>query len=680
MEWALNHHPFDTLTIVDSDQLALRPGYSGLLEAHLKGRATIGVLGNSAAVQKAGTRIGPAEIALREIELWRPLLREFQEGEEKFVHWCFWPSTVFTADAARDLTGLFTTNSRLQEIMRQTRIWASEELILPTLVALLGYEVGTSPCSYDYVQYRVLFSLPHLEAALSRDNVFWMHPVPRRYDDPLRKRIRERWGHYEPTQPKAETLRPPASNSKAGSHGLMLTLPIIERMRAIEGWLDDTEADLLIAAVRRAVAVAPQPAAVVEIGSYCGKSTVVIGSALKAFDDAQGVKLYAIDPHDGIVGALDQGITQAPPTLDKFRQNIANAGLGAIVESVKRRSFEVQWSQPISLLFIDGLHDYANVARDFYHFEASVLPGGLVGFHDYADYYPGVKAFVDELLAHRRYEKVHLALSLMLVRKRTAADVAEDELERASVAAAAETPGAPAIISREPMVSCIMPTANRRVFVPQAIRYFLQQNYARRELIILDDGTEELADVIPDDSRIRYQRMVRRYTMGAKLNMACELAHGEIVVHWDDDDWMAEWRIAYQVESLLTHPTDTLCGLSRILFYEPRAERAWEYVYPMVERPWVSGATFCYRREFWETHRHPDMNEGADTVFAWGLRDAHVLALEKNEFYVAIVHPNNSSPKRTNDPAWHSIPSEKIYRLLEENSSFYQQLGQMAVQ
>src|SRR5208283_2202622 len=127
-----------------------------------------------------------------------------------------------------------------------------------------------------------------------------------------------------------------------------------------------------------------------------------IGSALSALEEANDLKLYAIDPHDGLVGALDQGLRRVPPTLERFQRNIADAGLSAIVESIQQRSFEVQWDQPISFLFIDGLHDYANVARDFYHFEVSIVPGGLVGFHDYADYFPGVKSFVDELLADGR--------------------------------------------------------------------------------------------------------------------------------------------------------------------------------------------------------------------------------------------------------------------------------------
>jgi len=68
------------------------------------------------------------------------------------------------------------------------------------------------------------------------------------------------------------------------------------------------------------------------------------------------------------------------------------------------------------------------------------------------------------------------------------------------------------------------------------------------------------------------------------------------------------------------------------------------------------------------------MNEGSDTVFVWGLRDANVRALEKSDFYVAIVHPRNTSPKRTNDPAWHSIKVQKIRSMIESDSSFYQRL------
>ncbi len=81
------------------------------------------------------------------------------------------------------------------------------------------------------------------------------------------------------------------------------------------------------------------------------------------------------------------------------------------------RGPQVAWQEMIALLVIDGLHDYANVARDFFHFEPWLADGGYVAFHDYAGYFPGVMAFVDELLAAGGYSKVHSAGSLIVLRK-----------------------------------------------------------------------------------------------------------------------------------------------------------------------------------------------------------------------------------------------------------------------
>ena len=53
--------------------------------------------------------------------------------------------------------------------------------------------------------------------------------------------------------------------------------------------------------------------------------------------------------------------------------------------------------------------------------------------------------------------------------------------------------------AEQPLVSCIMPTADRRRFVPLAIQNFLQQDYPNRELVILDDGQDSVADLAPAD-------------------------------------------------------------------------------------------------------------------------------------------------------------------------------------
>jgi glycosyltransferase involved in cell wall biosynthesis len=221
-----------------------------------------------------------------------------------------------------------------------------------------------------------------------------------------------------------------------------------------------------------------------------------------------------------------------------------------------------------------------------------------------------------------------------------------------------------------------MPTADRRSLVPQAIHHFLRQDYPNRELIILDDGADSVADLIPQDSRIRYLRLDRKFSMGVKHNMACEMAHGEIIVHWDDDDWVSPQRISYQVgelqEQAMKTSMDTLCGLSRVMFYEPRAQRAWEYQYPG-GRPWVLGATFCYYKQFSERHRFPDMNEGADTTFVWNLQNTYVRAHPDHTFYVGTVHAHNTSTKRTETIGWRSLSNEDVRGLMDTRDwSFYE--------
>lgn len=70
-----------------------------------------------------------------------------------------------------------------------------------------------------------------------------------------------------------------------------------------------------------------------------------------------------------------------------------------------------------SLLLIDGLHDYANIACDFFHFEPWIVDGGYIAFHGYADYSPGVKAFVHEILGSGQYRKVQCGGAMMIVQK-----------------------------------------------------------------------------------------------------------------------------------------------------------------------------------------------------------------------------------------------------------------------
>jgi glycosyltransferase involved in cell wall biosynthesis len=215
-----------------------------------------------------------------------------------------------------------------------------------------------------------------------------------------------------------------------------------------------------------------------------------------------------------------------------------------------------------------------------------------------------------------------------------------------------------------------MPTCNRRVFVPQAIGYFLRQDYEPKELIVVDDGTDPIGDVIPADERIRYVRLDKRLTVGAKRNLACGEARGDIIVHWDDDDWMADWRLRYQVGKLRMEQAD-ICGLRTVLFFDPHAGAAWEYVFPGTIRPWVYGATLCYSRSFWKNNPFRNIGVGEDSRFVWNDPGAKIAALAENRFMAALIHPGNTGAKRVNDDCWVEYPIAGIRKLIGNDWGFY---------
>jgi Methyltransferase domain len=402
MRFAVDELEFDTFTIVDSDQLLLRRGYTRHIERFLSQHSGAGCLVSQPGPQPPTTRIEPARAAWQEIDLWRPFLRKFPGGESTFPQWTFWPSTVFTEHAARDLLALWRDDG-LQEILGRTRIWASEEVILPSLVALSGHEIVGNPCAYDLVQYRMCFSPDQLEAAMGRDDVFWVHPIPRKIDDPLRTLVRYRYCHYD------------AATSSATPRRFPRTLDLINRMESVEGWLSRTEADLLAAAAVRALSELPAPHTVVEVGSYCGRATVLLGSVAQAV--RPGSKLHTFDPHDGTQGERDHLVRGQPASHCRLLSNIEQFGVTDVVRPIVTSSTDVEWTDPISLLVIDRLHDYASVATDFAQFQAHLVVGGLVAFHDYADYFPGVRAWVDQLKTSGTYTPVDQVESMMIMEK-----------------------------------------------------------------------------------------------------------------------------------------------------------------------------------------------------------------------------------------------------------------------
>ena len=130
--------------------------------------------------------------------------------------------------------------------------------------------------------------------------------------------------------------------------------------------------------------------------------------------------------------------------------------------------------------------------------------------------------------------------------------------------------------------------------------------------------------------------------IGAKRNLACEQVRGELVVHWDDDDWSAPRRLRYQVETFQTRPRTSTCrGLRTVFFCDPATGQAWRYEYPAGRR--APGS--------------PDTSFAIDKSCLWQGQPKRVGALLDSSFYVALVHPGNTSRKKFTTPG--GIPSRR---------------------
>ncbi|MDP9164660.1 MAG: class I SAM-dependent methyltransferase [Actinomycetota bacterium] len=128
----------------------------------------------------------------------------------------------------------------------------------------------------------------------------------------------------------------------------------------------------------------------VEIGTYCGKSTVMLGAAAQQ----TGGVLYTIDHHHGSEEhqpgweyhdtSMVDGVTGLFDTLPTLRHTLDTAGLDDHVVAVVGKSSVVarSWRTPVQLLFIDGGHTDAAAQQDFDGWARWVAVGGALVIHD----------------------------------------------------------------------------------------------------------------------------------------------------------------------------------------------------------------------------------------------------------------------------------------------------------
>ena len=208
-------------------------------------------------------------------------------------------------------------------------------------------------------------------------------------------------------------------------------------------------------------------------------------------------------------------------------------------------------------------------------------------------------------------------------------------------------------------MTCICPTrANRRRYLPTAIQCFQGQTYPNKELLILQDGKgEDLGSICRDQPNVRFLRYPSERAIGTKRNLCCELAMGEIILHWDDDDWSFSNRIREQVDAILAGPP--VAGYRTLHFFDERTGKAHEYRGGV---QYVVGTSLAYRRSWWQEHKFRDFACGEDNDFRDRARGV-LAAMDGLGKMVALTHGAGTSPRHINRTQWRSVdPSELPWR------------------
>lgn len=205
--------------------------------------------------------------------------------------------------------------------------------------------------------------------------------------------------------------------------GAEFALPI--DIDSIKGFMDPQEGQALYGAAL----IAAERGPLLEIGSYCGKSTMYLGAACKA----RGGLLYAIDHHRGSEenqpgweyhdAELWDANAGAMDTLPHFRNALRRAQLeDTVIPIVTRSTLAARhWNIPLAMVFIDGGHTLEAALDDYRGFSPHVMPGGALAIHDiFPDPTDGGQApyeIYKLALASGLFEELAMVKSLALLRR-----------------------------------------------------------------------------------------------------------------------------------------------------------------------------------------------------------------------------------------------------------------------
>ena len=173
----------------------------------------------------------------------------------------------------------------------------------------------------------------------------------------------------------------------AGTPPEDLSPEVLAAFEAAKGFMPADEGLALYAA---AVEAATLGLPLLEVGTYCGRSTILLAEAARA----AGTVAVTVDHHRGSEeqqpgweyhdSSVVDPVTGLMDTLPTFRRTLFAAGLEEHVVALVGRSPKAAalWARPLGLVFVDGGHTDEHATADYEGWAPHVAPGGLLVIHD----------------------------------------------------------------------------------------------------------------------------------------------------------------------------------------------------------------------------------------------------------------------------------------------------------
>jgi len=173
--------------------------------------------------------------------------------------------------------------------------------------------------------------------------------------------------------------------------GAKMKIPTKEELAALSGRISVEEGEYLMSLASQ-IQLGGQ---VVEIGSYCGKSTCYIAAGLLLSNNTSA-KLHAIDLWTK--GGTKSSKYHTEETWETWKRYVNKFEFGGLVIPHMTTSMKAvsKRKKPIDMLFLDGSHKYQSIHEDWREWKKFLFPGSIIAFHDYAEKWPGVMKVIDE--------------------------------------------------------------------------------------------------------------------------------------------------------------------------------------------------------------------------------------------------------------------------------------------